>query len=203
MELSSQDRQRISAAIRAAEAKTSGEIVCVLARRSADSTALPILIAALAALALPWFLVALTALPVQQILWLQLALFLCLAVLLCLPRVRVALLPPATRRAVAHRVAMEQFVLRGVGRTKDRTGVLIFVSLAERYARIIADDGIAQRVAQPAWQGTVDALIGHMREGRIADGFIEAVGRCSDVLANHFPRADADRDELPDRIYLI
>jgi putative membrane protein len=203
MELSSQDRQRISAAIRAAEAKTSGEIVCVLARRSADSTALPILIAALAALALPWFLVALTALPVQQILWLQLALFLCLAVLLCLPRVRIALLPPATRRAVAHRVAMEQFVLRGVGRTKDRTGVLIFVSLAERYARIIADDGIAQRVAQPAWQGAVDALIGHMREGRIADGFVEAVGRCSDVLANHFPRADADRDELPDRIYLI
>ena len=203
MELSSQDRQRISAAIRAAEAKTSGEIVCVLARRSADSTALPILIAALAALALPWFLIALTALPVQQILWLQLALFLCLAVLLCLPRVRVALLPPATRRAVAHRVAMEQFVLRGVGRTKDRTGVLIFVSLAERYARIIADDGIAQRVAQPAWQGAVDALIGHMREGRIADGFVEAVGRCSDVLASHFPRADADRDELPDRIYLI
>jgi putative membrane protein len=98
---------------------------------------------------------------------------------------------------------MEQFVLRGVGRTKDRTGVLIFVSLAERYARIIADDGIAQRVAQPAWQGAVDALIGHMREGRIADGFVEAVGRCSDVLANHFPRADADRDELPDRIYLI
>jgi putative membrane protein len=203
MELSSQDRQRISAAIRAAEAKTSGEIVCVLARRSADSTALPILIAALVSLALPWFLVALTALPVQQILWLQLALFLCLAVLLCLPRVRIALLPPATRRAVAHRVAMEQFVLRGVGRTKDRTGVLIFVSLAERYARIIADDGIAQRVAQPAWQGAVDALIGHMREGRIADGFVEAVGRCSDVLANHFPRADADRDELPDRIYLI
>ena len=203
MELSSQDRQRISAAIRAAEAKTSGEIVCVLARRSADSTALPILIAALAALALPWFLIALTALPVQQILWLQLALFLCLAVLLCLPRVRIALLPPATRRAVAHRVAMEQFVLRGVGRTKDRTGVLIFVSLAERYARIIADDGIAQRVAQSAWRGAVDALTAHMREGRIADGFVEAIGRCSDVLASHFPRADAERDELPDRIYLI
>jgi putative membrane protein len=203
MELSSQDRQRISAAIHAAEAKTSGEIVCVLARRSADSTALPILIAALASLALPWFLVGLTALPVQQILWLQLALFVCLAVLLCLSRVRVALLPPATRRAIAHRAAMEQFMLRGVGRTKGRTGVLIFVSLAERYARIIADDGIAQRVVQPAWQGAVDALIGHMREGRIADGFVEAIGRCGDVLASHFPRPEADRDELPDRIYLI
>jgi putative membrane protein len=203
MELSSQGRQRISAAIRAAEAKTSGEIVCVLARRSADSTALPILMAALASLALPWFLVALTVLPVQQILWLQLALFLCLAVLLCLPRVRIALLPPTTRRAIAYRVAMEQFMLRGVGRTQDRTGVLIFVSLAERYARIIADEGIAARVAQSAWQDAVDALVGHTRDGRIADGFVEAIGRCGDVLATHFPRAAADRDELPDRIYLI
>ena len=58
MELSPHDRQRISAAIQAAERRTTGEIVCVLARHSAESTALPILLAALAALALPWLLVA-------------------------------------------------------------------------------------------------------------------------------------------------
>src|SRR6185312_10933564 len=57
MELSAQDRARVSAAIAAAEARTSGEIVCVLAQRSADATALPILVAAIAALALPWLLV--------------------------------------------------------------------------------------------------------------------------------------------------
>ena len=85
---------------------TSGEIVCVLARTSADVTALPVLLATLLALALPWLLVALTTLSVLAILSLQLALFVALATILCLPRIRVALLPKATRRAIAHRAAM-------------------------------------------------------------------------------------------------
>ncbi|CAN5739782.1 TPM domain-containing protein [soil metagenome] len=203
MEFSAQDRRRISAAIEAAEARTSGEVVCVLARGSSDPSALAVLAAALAALALPWFLVAFTALPVQEILWLQLALFAVLGLLLTLPGVRAALLPPPLRRAVAHRAALEQFAVRGIGRTKDRTGVLIFVSLAERYARIIADEAIASRVDPSEWRGAVDALVEHMRGGNIADGFVEAIERCSTVLAAHFPRGDADRNELPDRLYLL
>ena len=203
MELSSHDRQRISAAIQAAEAKTSGEIVCVLARSSSDLTALPILIAALASFALPWLLVGFTSLSVQLILWLQLALFLGLVMLLCQPRVRVGLLPPATRRAIAHRAAMEQFMLRGIGRTKGRTGVLVFVSLAERYARIVADEAIASRVPQSQWQAAIDALVDHMRAGRTADGFVEAIDRCGSVLATHFPRMANSQNELPDRVYLI
>ena len=203
MSISPHDHQRISAAIHAAEAKTSGEIVCVLAKASSDATALPILIAALVALALPWPIVAFTAMPVDRILLLQVLVFFALAMLLCLPRVRVALVPRAARRAVAHRVAMEQFMIRGVGRKKDRTGILIFVSLAERYARIIADQGIATRVPQSEWQGAVDALIAHASGGRIADGFIAAIDLCGKVLEQHFPRAESNRDELPDRIYVI
>jgi putative membrane protein len=203
MNVSEQDRERISTAIRAAEAKTSGEIVCVLAQTSSDATALPILVAAVVALALPWLLVALTAMSVHRILVLQTIVFFALAVLLCLPRARVVLVPRAARRAVAHRAAMEQFTIRGIARKKDRTGILIFVSLAERYARIIADEGIAARVPKTEWQGAVDALVAHMRSGRIADGFITAIDFCGTVLATHFPRSGASRDELPDRIYLV
>jgi putative membrane protein len=203
MSISPHDRERIAAAIRAAEAKTSGEIVCVLAQTSSDATALPILIAAVVALALPWLLVAFTAMPVNRILLLQIAVFVALAVVLCLPRVRVALVPRAVRRAVAHRAALEQFTLRGIARKKDRTGILIFVSLAERYARIVADEGIAARVPQAEWQDAVAALIAHMREGRTADGFIAAIEACGKVLATHFPRGEGNRDELPDRIYVI
>jgi putative membrane protein len=203
MSLSQQDRERISQAIRAAEAKTSGEIVCVLAQTSSDATALPILIAAVAALALPWLLVAFTAMTVYRILSLQVIVFLVLMMILCLPQVRVALMPRRARRAVAHRVAREQFTARGIARTKDRSGVLIFVSLTERYARIIADEGIAARVRQSQWQAAVDALIAHMRDGRIADGYITAIDLCGAELAKHFPRTGADRAELPDRIYVI
>jgi putative membrane protein len=56
------------------------------------------------------------------------------AVVFCLPRVRVALLPKVTRQVIAHRFAIEQFMLPGIGRTEGRTGGLVFVSLAERYA---------------------------------------------------------------------
>lgn len=203
VELSAEDRQRISAAIAAAERRTTGEIVCVLARSSTEPTAMPILLAALGALALPWLLVGLTTLSVQAILWLQLALFVALAGLLCVPRIRAALVPPATRRALAHRAAMEQFMLRGIGRTEGRTGVLVFVSLAERYARIIADEAIASKVAPAEWQAAIDTLVEHMREGRIADGFVVAIERCGAVLAAHFSATSGDKPELPDRIYLI
>jgi putative membrane protein len=203
MNVSEQDRDRISMAIRAAEKKTSGEIVCVLAQSSSDATALPVLIAAIVALALPWLLVALTAMSTHRILVLQILVFVSLALLLCLPRVRVALVPRAARRSVAHRAAMEQFTIRGIARKRDRTGILIFVSLAEHYARIVADTGIADRVPQSEWQSAVDALVAHMRSGRIADGFIVAIDVCGRVLATHFPRTETGRDELPDRIYLI
>jgi len=123
--------------------------------------------------------------------------------LLCLPRVRVALMPRKVRRAVAHRVALEQFAIRGIAKKKERSGILIFVSLAERYARVLADDGIAARVSQTEWQDVVDALVAHMRDGRIADGFVAAVELCGAKLAKHFPRTDANHSELLDRIYLI
>jgi putative membrane protein len=203
MTLSKQDCERISAAICAAEAKTSGEIVCVLARTSADATGLPILLAAVIALALPWPLLFFTDFSVERILLLQVITFFVLAALLCLPRLRVALLPRRARRAAAHRAAMEQFMIRGIARKKDRSGILIFVSLAERYARIIADEGIAARVPQSEWQAAVDALVAHMRSDRIADGFLAAIQACEAVLATHFPRTEMSQDELPDRIYLI
>jgi putative membrane protein len=203
MSISKEDHERIAIAIHSAEAKTSGEIVCVLAQTSTHTTALTVFISAVTALAMPWLLVTFTAMTVHRILSLQVVVFLVLLTLLCLPRVRVALMPPKARRAIAHRAAMEQFKSRGIGRRKDRSGILIFVSLAERYARIIADDEIAARVPQSEWQAAVGALVAHMRDGRIADGFITAINVCGNELAKHFPRTATSNDVRPDRIYLI
>jgi putative membrane protein len=203
MDISKEDHDRITSAIRASEAKTSGEIVCVLARSSSHATALPVFIAAAVALAAPWLLVAFTAMTVQRILSLQVVVFLVLLMVSFLPGVRVALMPRKARRAVAHRVAMEQFISRGIARNKDRSGILIFVSLAERYARIIADNEIAVLVPQSHWQVAVDALIAHTRDGRIADGFVSAIDLCGIELAKHFPRAQDSPNRLPDQLYLI
>ena len=98
---------------------------------------------------------------------------------------------------------MEQFKIRGLGQRKDRAGILIFVSIAERYARIVADDEIASRVSQSEWQAAVDALVAHMRDGRIVDGFTAAIDECGSHLAKHFPATAASSRAAPDRIYLI
>jgi putative membrane protein len=76
------------------------------------------------------------------------------------------------------------------------------VSLAEHYARIIADDGIAQKVPNAEWQGAIDALTAHMGDGRIPAGFIAAIERCSAVLAAHAP-PDGSPNALPDRLYVM
>jgi putative membrane protein len=203
MVISAEDRKRISESIHAAEARTSGEIVCVLAQSSVTATALPVFLAALGSLVLPWLLVSFTAMPVYRILSLQVVAFVVLTAIFWWWPVRVALVPRSVQRAVAHREAMEQFTVRGLARKKERTAVLIFVSLAERYARIIADEGISARVPQSQWQAAIDALIAHMRDGRIADGFVAAVDLCGNELAKNFPPAEGKRNELPDRIYLI
>jgi putative membrane protein len=203
MTISNEDQERITKAIRSAEERTSGEIVCVLARVSSHATVFPVFIAAMVALATPWMLVIFTAMPVLRILSVQVILFVVLLTLLCIPAGRVALVPRRARRAIAYRVAMEQFISRGIARNVDRCGILIFVSLAERYARIIADDEIAKRVPQSRWQAAVDALIAHAREDHIADGFISAIELCGKELAQHFPPTHDSRGKLPDRLYVI
>jgi putative membrane protein len=197
------DQRRVSAAIKAAEAQTSGEIVCVLARASTNTMAYATAWSALLALIAPWILIAVTNLSVREIFLAQIVLFVVLLLVLSESPLHRYLVPRQARRVEAHRAAMEQFMIRGMARKKNRAGVLIFVSLAEHYARIVADDGIAAKVDQTVWQDAIDTLLECAAEGEIAEGFIVAVEKCGRVLAQHFPPEDGSEDELPDRIYLI
>jgi putative membrane protein len=203
MEFRQEDHEAISTAIHAAEQRTSGQIVCVLVRSSSDYVHMPLLWASVLALCLPWPLIYFTQWSVQQIFLLQIVLFSIVAVLtfLSMP-LRLALVPGPVQRARAHRAALEQFLLRGITRTKNRTGVLIFVLLAEHYARIVADEGISRKVHHSEWQAAVDALTARMHDDQIAAGFIAAIERCGDVLATHAP-PDGSSNELPDRLYVM
>ncbi len=203
MTLSTQDQARIGAAITAAEEKTAAELVCVLARSSSSYGTMPLVWSLLPAFVLPWVLVAVTHWPVERILLAQLAVFALLLMLLSAPSIRTALVPRAMQRSHAHRAAMEQFMIRGLARKPERTGVLIFVSQAERYARIVADDGVASLVKQQEWQTAVDTLIAHMKKDEIADGFVSAIDQCSALLEKAVPPREGTRDVFPNRIYVI
>lgn len=203
MLLSPEDQRRIGAAIHSAEAGTSGEIVCVLSHAASDYAEIPLLWSLALALALPWPMMEFTHWSVQHIYLVQLAVFLVVGFTLTWQRLRLILVPRRIRQARAHAAALEQFQLRSVSHTAARTGILIFVSLAERYARIIADSGIAAKIPQSEWQHVVDGLIEQARAGRIADGFVSAIAACGAHLATHFPAEPEQKNQLPDRIYFI
>jgi putative membrane protein len=202
MQLTAQDIDRIAATIRLAEETTSGEIVCVLARRSSDYAYVPPLWGAFVALASPWPMLLFTDLSSREIFAAQIAIFIVATLFVSWGPVRFLLTPRAVKRARAARAAIEQFLSRGVSATKGRTGVLIFVSCAERYARIVADDAIAAKIANEEWQGALDLLLQDMRQEKVADGFIAAIEECARLLARHAP-PESSGDELPDKIYVI
>jgi putative membrane protein len=197
------DRARIAEAISQAEQKTAGEIFCLIAQSSSDYRLVPVAWAAMAALLVPAPLIYLTTWPAPAIYGLQLALFLVLAWVLSWPAIRFAIVPRRVKRERCHTEALRQFRSFGLERTADRTGVLIFVSVAERHAEVVADAGICAKVGPDMWERAVDEMIAAIRAGRPADGFVEAIRLAGLVLAEHVPPTGANADELPNRVVEI
>jgi putative membrane protein len=201
--ISDVDKARIAEAIRAAEEKTAGEIFCVIAHACGDYRLVPIAWAALVALAVPLPLIYLTARPAGIIYLLQLAAFIVVALVLSLPMIRFRIVPKRRMWRRAHAEAMHQFLAQGIHLTEHRTGVLIFASVAERYAEIVADSGINAKVTPDVWTKAVAAMISAIKDGRPGDGFVVAVGLCGEQLARHFPPGALNPDELPNKVVEI
>jgi putative membrane protein len=225
MLLSPEDHARIEAATRAAEATTRGEIVCVVAEEASHYREVPLAWAAVAALVLPIAPLMLGAAAV----WLddglrgwsaahvaashatvmtvvggyaltQCLVFIVVVALVSIPSVRRVLTPGSLRRGHVHLRAMEQFHARDLHTTKERTGVLIYASLKDRVAVVIADSGINTKVGAQGWRGVVALLTSNLKAGRPGDGFVLAIEACGRLLATHFPATGPNPDELPDTI---
>ena len=186
------DQRRIADAITQAERTTSGEIVAMIAPESSSYLHVPFLWAALVALAVPWPFVFWTWWPIQHIYLLQLAVFASLVVILMHRPLRLALVPRSLKHARAHRRAMEQFLAQNLHTRVGHTGVLIFVSVAERFAEVLADAAIHQKVPETEWQGIVADLTDAIGKGQAGDGFVRAIAAVGEHLARHFP-PDANR----------
>jgi len=205
---SADDKARIAEAIRKAEENTSGEIVTVVARESDSYRFIALLWAALIALAVPLVLIYAPWLTnwyfsfqgPQMLYLIQLATFLALSLLFQLSPLRHALTPGVVKRARAHRNAVEQFIAQDLHTTSARTGVLIFVSIAERYVEVLADDQIARKVDADVWRQAVEKLTSHIGAGRSVEGFEAAISLCGKVLSQHFPPGEPSANELPNHL---
>ncbi len=204
-----EEHARIAEAIRKAEANTAGEIYCVVAHASDSyffSAGLIVVASSLLAslgvaylLEVWWLDVRTPFFVAAQILASAAA----LALIYAFPGLRSRLAPRRWQFMRAHDNARKQFLARNVHRTTARTGVLIFVSLAERYAEVVADSGINEKVPQEDWDRVVAELIEEARHGRVAGGFISAVGQVGRMLAQHFPAQAGDVNELEDHLVEI
>jgi putative membrane protein len=218
--LTDTDRQRIAAAVKAAELGSAGEIVTIVTPQSdsyrdvALAWSISIAFLALAALELaPTFYLGL----IERLLglwaheWtpravLGIALtvavikFLAMLLLMAWQPLRLLLTPAPIKSARVHARALTCFRIGAEGRTTGRTGILIYLSLAEHRAEIIADEAIASKVAPEVWGDAMHALLGPIRAGQVGEGMVAAIGKVGEVLAQHLPRAADDENELPDRV---
>lgn len=203
------EHKRIAEEIRAQEERTSGEIYCVVAGAS-DNYFYPaafmvfiamLILSLMAALALEagWYAMRLPVFVTAQIL----ATASLLLVLSFFPWMRVRLVPRRLQFSRAHENAIKQFLARNVHITAERTGVLIFVSLAERYAEVVADTGIDSKVKQDEWNTVIRDLVAHARRDEIAEGFIGAIEQVGALLAEHFPPRQVNPNELDDHLVEI
>lgn len=225
MKFTPADHARIAAAINAAEANTSGEIFCVLARQVSSYRYVVLAWAAAAALVAPLILIpfgfrpdwipglgggwraahvasaevavgaALSAYAIAQA-----VIFLIVLLIGQLPAARRWMTPRAVRRGRVRRAAVEQFLAHGLHATRGRTGVLIFASDADHLVEVVADEAIHGKVDPAVWAEAVAALARGLKSGDAPAGFEAAIALCGAVLAEHFPpRGDSD-NELPDRL---
>jgi len=216
------DRTRIAAAVTAAEANSDGEIVTVVA---GQSDAYHDVVLHWAVLLLFFAVALVAAMPARLILLLDMLvggwvpwtpgeliaiLLFALAAIFLLARwvfglrpIRLALTPDGTKARRVRQRALLLFRLATENRTRAKTGVLLYLSLAEHRAEIIADAAINAKVTPETWGDAMAALIDAVKDGRPGDGMVASIGKIGQVLAEHFPRSPDDSNELPDRLILL
>lgn len=219
LSLNADDHARVSAAIAAAEAKSDGEIIAITTDQSDAYHDVGLHWAVLAMVAVLAFF---AALPGQLTAWhdrlsgwssepglrelLTLVLFFALLnflVVLFLLKwrpLRMLLTPGATKTRRVRRRAIMLFKAGAERRTIGRTGILIYLSMAEHRAEIVGDEAITKVTTPETWGEAMSALLAEVKQGRPADGIVAAVGIIGDVLAQHFPKSGEDTNEIPDKL---
>ncbi len=198
---SAEDQERIRQAIGEAESKTAGEIVPMVVSASARYTEIELLGLIVGLLigmiteffwSDPWASAYLNLWPVGGAFT---GFFLCrlAAIKRCLtPRQRIA--------EAVHSFALAEFTEQGLHHTRDHTGILILVSLLEHRVEVLAARGINEKVSGGTWDQIVHLVTAGIKSGQACDALCQAIKRCGEILAEHFPRQADDQDELPNRL---
>ncbi len=222
------ERTSIEDAVRAAELKTSGEIVVMVADESAlyreaamlGAIAFGALSALLAEISVRAFFLhgafwsdgaagfvvqLLSATATQVSVWtfiplLSLFYYVWKYVMLKFPGFKLLFVSKARLLEAVREGAIRAFYEKGLYRTRDETGILIYISIRERRVWILGDRGINEKIAPQRWEELSNELVAGIREGRGGMATTSIIEKCGDELARHFPRKSDDENELDNRV---
>ncbi|QOQ73154.1 TPM domain-containing protein [Pseudomonas poae] len=201
--LSEHEQRQVAEAIARVEKTTDAELVTVLAARADDYAYIPLLWASLIALVVPGVVHYLSGyLTMYTLLLAQWATFIVLCLVFRLPKVTTRLIPRSVRHWRASNLARRQFLEQNLHHTVGGTGVLIFVSEAERYVEILVDEGISKRLDDSSWDGIVTAFTQQVKQGQTLAGFVACIEACGELLKVHVPVTQT-RNELPNRLIVL
>lgn len=196
-----EDEARIEAAIADLERRSAAEIVVVVAQRAASYASYSALWAACSALLAGWVAALIDpALPASHVVFVQGAALIVAAALFYLTPLGIKFVPAAVKHARAAMLARLEFATLVNDRTRQRNGVLLFVSLAEHYIEIIADDAVVAAIPPERWQQLVGQFQEKARRGPLSDSLLGLIAACAAVLEHHFPARPGQKDELPNQV---
>ncbi|MBC3247771.1 TPM domain-containing protein [Pseudomonas lurida] len=201
--LTEHEQRQVAEAIARVEKTTDAELVTVLAARADDYAYIPLLWASLIALVVPGVVHYVSGyLTMYTLLLAQWATFIVLCLVFRLPKVTTHLIPRSVRHWRASNLARRQFLEQNLHHTLGSTGVLIFVSEAERYVEILVDDGISRHLDDSSWDAIVRAFTQQVKQGQTLAGFISCIEACGELLKVHVP-VTQPRNELPNRLVVL
>jgi putative membrane protein len=201
--LNETELQQVARTITRIERDTDAEIVTVLAARADDYAYIPLLWASVIALVVPGLLnYGIVMFGPHELLMTQWGVFIVLALLFRIPAITTRLIPHHVRRWRASNLARRQFLEQNLHHTRGETGMLIFVSEAERYVEILVDRGISTRLPDTVWEPIIATFTEQVRRGETIQGFVGCIESCGSLLAQHLP-STSQRDELPNRLVVL
>ncbi len=205
--ISDTDVTRLDQVIASAEKKTSAEIVVVIANQCTSRTHLPVMGALFGALAVLVLEPMIATLPMMHgahgwLPWWGLAVVGAAlgAAATLIPGAARLLIPDSVEIRDVHRSSVLAFQAFGVRRTKDSSGVLIFVSLFERRVEIYGDEAVASKVDAAFWTSHCETLAQAARQARLSGGIEQVITSMSSKLADILPPSPQNSDELCNRV---